>query len=152
MWRHIIESHSTSFDVLRVLCFVAYFTISVFDYTYWPCFEVKDEEDLLLEKTVRGYRTGRGNRQSKWLWNLWEQRMTPALACVAGGVVWVRDWSFGGGAVFQKKGVGRGGWNTAYQKTPVFWIVRTPVCGETDWSRAIHMSIMLDDPLHIFPN
>ena len=23
---------------------------------------------------------------------------------------------------------------------------------ETDWSRAIHMSIMLDDPLHIFPN
>ena len=59
MWRHIIESHSTSFDVLRVLCFLAYFTISVFDYTYWPCFEVKDEEDLLLEKTVRGYKTGR---------------------------------------------------------------------------------------------
>ena len=28
------------------------------------------------------------------------------LACVAGGIVWVRDWSFGGGAVFQKKGVG----------------------------------------------
>ena len=27
-------------DVLRVLCFLAYFTISVFDYTYWPCFEV----------------------------------------------------------------------------------------------------------------
>ena len=45
------ESHSTSFDVLRVLCFLAYFTISVFDYTYWPCFEVKDKEDLLLEKT-----------------------------------------------------------------------------------------------------
>ena len=55
----------TSFDVLRVLCFLAYFTISVFDYTYWPRFEVKDEEDLLLEKTVRGYKTGRGKRQSK---------------------------------------------------------------------------------------
>ena len=27
------------------------------------------------------------------------------LACVAGGIVWVRDQSFGGGAVFQKKGV-----------------------------------------------
>ena len=26
------------------------------------------------------------------------------LACVAGSIVWVRDWSFGGGAVFQKKG------------------------------------------------
>ena len=26
------------------------------------------------------------------------------LACVAGGIVWVRDLSFGGGAVFQKKG------------------------------------------------
>ena len=48
------------------LIFRAYFTISVFDDTYGPCFEVKDEEDLLLEKT-------------------------PALACVAGGVVWVRD-------------------------------------------------------------
>ena len=49
-------------DVLRVLFFLAYFTISVFDYTYWPCFEVKDEEDLLLEKTVRGYKTGRGKK------------------------------------------------------------------------------------------
>ena len=28
------------------------------------------------------------------------------IACVAGGIVWVRDQSFGGGAVFQKKGVG----------------------------------------------
>ena len=28
------------------------------------------------------------------------------IACVAGGIVWVRDYSFGGGAVFQKKGVG----------------------------------------------
>ena len=28
------------------------------------------------------------------------------LACVAGGILWVRDWSFRGGAVFQKKGVG----------------------------------------------
>ena len=28
------------------------------------------------------------------------------VACVAGGIVWMRDWSFGGWAVFQKKGVG----------------------------------------------
>ena len=47
-----------TFDVLRVLFFLAYFIISVFDYTDCPCFEVKDEEGLLLEKTVRGYRTG----------------------------------------------------------------------------------------------
>ena len=52
-------------DVLGVLFFLASFTISVFDYTYWPCFEVKDEKDLPLEKTVRGYKTGRGKRQSK---------------------------------------------------------------------------------------
>ena len=36
-----------------------------FDYTYWPCLEVKGEEDLLLEKTVREYKTGWGKRQSK---------------------------------------------------------------------------------------
>ena len=36
-----------------------------FDYTDCPCFEVKDEEDLLLEKTVRWYKTGRGKRQGK---------------------------------------------------------------------------------------
>ena len=42
-------------DVLRVLLFLTHFTISVFDYTDCTCFEVKDEEDLLLEKTVRGY-------------------------------------------------------------------------------------------------
>ena len=41
-------------DVLRVLFFLAYFTLSVFDFTYCPCFEVKDEQDLLLERTVRG--------------------------------------------------------------------------------------------------
>ena len=39
--------------------------MSVFDYAYWPYFEVKDEEDLLLEKTFRGYKTGRAKRQSK---------------------------------------------------------------------------------------
>ena len=44
-------------DVLRVLFFLAYFTISVL------CFEVKDEEDLLLEKTVKAHKTGRGKRQ-----------------------------------------------------------------------------------------
>ena len=38
-------------DVLCVLFFPANFTLSVFDCTDWQCFEVKDEEDLLLEKT-----------------------------------------------------------------------------------------------------
>ena len=52
-------------DVLRVLFFLAHFTISVLYYTDWQWFEVKDEEDLLLEKTVRGYKTGRGKRRSK---------------------------------------------------------------------------------------
>ena len=46
-------------DVLRVLFFLTHFTLSVFDYTDWQCFEVKDQE------TVRGYKTGRGKRQSK---------------------------------------------------------------------------------------
>ena len=54
------------FHLMSVLLLLTHFTISVFDYTDCPCFEVKDEEDLLLEKTVRGY------------WNLWERRMTPA--------------------------------------------------------------------------
>ena len=60
-------------DVLRVLFFIAYF-----DYKVCPCFEVKDEEELFLEKIDWGYKTGRGKRQSKWLWNLWERRMTQA--------------------------------------------------------------------------
>ena len=66
-----IQSLTSPF--LRVL----FFTIYVFDFTDCPCFEVKDEEDLLSEKTVRGYKTGRGKRQSKWLWNLREQTKTP---------------------------------------------------------------------------
>ena len=52
-------------DVLRVLFSPAYFTISVFDYTCCSRFEVNNVEDLLLEKTVRGYKTGRGKRESK---------------------------------------------------------------------------------------
>ena len=48
--------HPLSSDVLRVLFFLPYFTISVSDYTDFTCFVVKDEEDLLLEKTVRGYK------------------------------------------------------------------------------------------------
>ena len=59
---------------------------------------------------------------------------------------------FGGRAVFQKKEVGIRRLKYLLPENPVFWKVRTPVCGETDWSRAIHMSIMLDDPSHIFPN
>ena len=78
MWCHIIESHSTSYiRYFERLTFHCIFHISVFHYTGCLCFEVKDEEDFLLEKTVRWYKTGRGKRQSKWLWNLWEWRMTP---------------------------------------------------------------------------
>ena len=57
-----IESHQPlTSDVLRVLFFLAYFTFSD-----CPFFDViRDEEDLLLEKTVRDYKTGRGKRQSK---------------------------------------------------------------------------------------
>ena len=58
--------------------FYRIFHISVIGYTGCACFEVKDEEDLLLEKSVRGYKTGRRKRRSKWPWNLWERRMTPA--------------------------------------------------------------------------
>ena len=58
--------HSTSYiRCFARLTFHRIFHISVFDYTDCPCFEVKDEEDLLLEKTVRWYKTGRGKRQSK---------------------------------------------------------------------------------------
>ena len=32
------------------------------------------------------------------------QNIVICLACVAGGIVWARDLSFGGGAVFQEKG------------------------------------------------
>ena len=46
--------------LLRVLFFLGYFTLSVVNYTDFLCFEVKDEEDLLLEKTVIEYKTGRG--------------------------------------------------------------------------------------------
>ena len=46
--------HSLTSDVLRVLFFLAYFTISVFDYTDGPYFEVKDEEDLLWRKQLEG--------------------------------------------------------------------------------------------------
>ena len=53
-----------TFDILRVFnTFHRIFYISVFDYTDFPCFELKNEEDLLLEKTVRWYKTGRGKRQ-----------------------------------------------------------------------------------------
>ena len=55
-------------DVLRVFyTFYRIFHISVFDHTDFPCFDVKDDEDLPLEKTVRWYKTGRDKRQSKLL-------------------------------------------------------------------------------------
>ena len=38
---------------------------SYFSSHSWQRFEVKDEGDLLLEKTVRGYKAGRGKRRSK---------------------------------------------------------------------------------------
>ena len=53
-------------DVLHLLNFSSCVSLSL-----------SSTEDLLLEKIVRGYKTGRGKRQSKWLWNLWKWRMTP---------------------------------------------------------------------------
>ena len=40
------------------------------------------------------------------------------LACVASGIVWVQDKSFGSGAVFQKKGVGTRRYNGYYTIPP----------------------------------
>ena len=54
-------------DGLRVLLFIAHF-ISLSSTIQIAHVEVKDEEDFLLKKTVRWYKTGRGKRQSKWLW------------------------------------------------------------------------------------
>ena len=59
-------------DVLRVLLLIAYFI------SLSSTIQIAHVLDLLSEKTVRGYKTGRGKRQNKWLWNLWERRMTPA--------------------------------------------------------------------------
>ena len=42
-----------TFDVLRVLFFLVYFPISIFDFTIAHVLKRKDEEDLLSEKTVR---------------------------------------------------------------------------------------------------
>ena len=42
-----------TFDVLRVLFFLVYFPISIFDFTIAHVLKWKDEEDLLSEKTVR---------------------------------------------------------------------------------------------------
>ena len=54
MWRHIIEAiQPLTFDVLRVLFFLVYFPISIFDFTTAHVLKWKDEEDLLSEKTVR---------------------------------------------------------------------------------------------------
>ena len=47
MWRHIIESHSTSY--IRWFARLVFPRISVFDYTDCPCFEIQDGEDLLLD-------------------------------------------------------------------------------------------------------
>ena len=58
---HLAIQHLTS-DVLCVFFFLAYFTLSVFDHIDCLCFEVKDEEDLLLENTVREYKTSREKR------------------------------------------------------------------------------------------
>ena len=45
--------------------FASYFFSHSSLYTDWQRFEVKDEKDLLLEKTVRGYKTGKGKRRIK---------------------------------------------------------------------------------------
>ena len=39
--------------------------LRVFNCPDCPCFEVKDEEYLFLAKTIGGYKSGRGKRQSK---------------------------------------------------------------------------------------
>ena len=59
---------------------------------------------------------------------------------------------FGGGAVFQKKGVGTR--RLKYRLQENLGILNSPhtsVRGN-GLVRTIHMSIMLDDPLYIFPN
>ena len=50
---HYREPFNLLYPMLCAFFFLAYF-ISVFDYTDFPCVEVKNEEYLLLEKTVRG--------------------------------------------------------------------------------------------------
>ena len=47
MFSRAIQPLTSESDVLRILFFIAYFI-----YTGCPCFEVKDEEELLLEKIV----------------------------------------------------------------------------------------------------
>ena len=56
---------SRAFQPLTSDVFASDFSSHSSLYTDWQCFEVKDEEDLLLEKTVRGYNTGRGKKQRK---------------------------------------------------------------------------------------
>ena len=64
-WKNVTSHYREPFNLLHSMFCTSFFVsifhyLSVFDYTDCPCFEVKDEEDLLLEKTVRGYKTGRG--------------------------------------------------------------------------------------------
>ena len=47
MFSRAIQPLTSGSDVLRILFFIAYFI-----YTGCPCFEVKDEEELFLEKIV----------------------------------------------------------------------------------------------------
>ena len=114
------------------------------------------------------FRDGHGTGKLKKQGNFWLPRKrkecAPEFKTLADYVIRrknsLRSWRYRVGAIkvlaaepcSKERELGRGGWNTAWQKTPVFWIVRTPVCEETDWSRAIHTSIMLDEPSHIFPN
>ena len=55
--------------------------------------------------------------------------------------------------MFQKKAVGMRWLKYRLPENPgILNSPHTRLWRETDWSRAIHLSIMLDDPLHIFPN
>ena len=69
MTSHYLEP----FNLLHPMFCTCYFSSDV-------SLSLSATEDLLLEKIVRivrGYKRGRGKRQSKWLWNLWKWRMTP---------------------------------------------------------------------------
>ena len=53
MTSHYREPFNRLHPMFYASYFFAYFSISVFDHTDCPCFEVKGEDDLLLEKTAQ---------------------------------------------------------------------------------------------------
>ena len=88
-----------------------------------------------------------------WEWtNLQQEKNNHVicwLACVAGGIVSVREirlWQASGEAAKPRGEWGEGLWNTACKKTIGFWMVRTPACGKNGLvERSTHVNQMLDD-------